>query len=70
MYGCTLAISRCVKTSNIQSKFITYIDVPLFKAVTSSTALLVVNRNFSEMLQITKVFVLVCLRIFLFLSTL
>ena len=70
MYGFTLAISRCVKTSNIQSKFITYIDVPLFKAVTSSTALLVVNRNFSEMLQITKVFVLVCLRIFLFLSTL
>ena len=35
MYGFTLAISCCVKTSNIPSKFVKYIDVPLFKAVTS-----------------------------------
>ena len=34
MYGFTLAISCCVKTSNIPSKFVKYIDVPLFKAVT------------------------------------
>ena len=33
MYGFTLAISCCVKTSNIPSKFVKYIDVPLFKAV-------------------------------------
>ena len=34
MYGFTLAISCSVKTSNIPSKFVKYIDVPLFKAVT------------------------------------
>ena len=34
VYGFTLAISCCVKTSNIPSKFVKYIDVPLFKAVT------------------------------------
>ena len=34
MYGFTLAISCCVKISNIPSKFVKYIDVPLFKAVT------------------------------------
>ena len=33
MYGFTLAISCCVKTSNILSIFVKYIDVPLFKAV-------------------------------------
>ena len=35
MYDFTLAISCPVKTSNIPSKFIKYIDVPLFKAVTA-----------------------------------
>ena len=34
MYGFTLEISCCVKTSNIPSKLVKYIDVPLFKAVT------------------------------------
>ena len=34
MCGFTLAISCCVKISNIPSKFVKYIDVPLFKAVT------------------------------------
>ena len=34
MYGFTLAISCSVKTSNIPSKFVKYIDDPLFKAVT------------------------------------
>ena len=34
MYGFTLAISCCVKISNIPSKFVKYIDGPLFKAVT------------------------------------
>ena len=34
MYGFILAISCCVKTSNIPSKFVKYIDVPLSKAVT------------------------------------
>ena len=33
MYGFTLAISCCVKTSNIPGKFAKYIDVPLFKAL-------------------------------------
>ena len=34
MYGFTLAISCSVKTSNIPKRFVKYIDVPLFKAVT------------------------------------
>ena len=34
MYGFTLAIARCIKTLNIPSKILKYIDVPLFKAVT------------------------------------
>ena len=34
MYGFPLAISCCVKISNIPSKSVKYIDVPLFKAVT------------------------------------
>ena len=34
MYGFTLAISCCVKASNIPSKFVKYIDSPLFIAVT------------------------------------
>ena len=34
MSGFTLAISCCVKTSNIPCKFIKYINVPLFKDVT------------------------------------
>ena len=34
MYGFTLAISCCIKTSNIPSKIFKYIDVPLLKAVT------------------------------------
>ena len=34
MYGFPLAISCCLKISNIPSKFVKYIDVPLFKAVT------------------------------------
>ena len=34
MYGSTLAISCSVKTSNIPIKFVKYIDVPQFKAVT------------------------------------
>ena len=34
MYGFPLVISCCVKISNIQGKFVKYIDVPLFKAVT------------------------------------
>ena len=34
MYGFPLAISCCVKISNIPTKFVKYIDVPLFKAVT------------------------------------
>ena len=38
MYGFTLAISCCVKTSNIPSKFDKYIDVPLFKAVSRSSS--------------------------------
>ena len=33
MYGFPLAISCCVKISNIPSKFVKYIDVPLFKAM-------------------------------------
>ena len=33
MYGFPLAMSCCVKISNIPSKFVKYIDVPLFKAV-------------------------------------
>ena len=33
MYGFTLAVSCCVKTSNIPGKFVKYIDLPLFKAV-------------------------------------
>ena len=33
MYGFTLAISGFVKTSNISSKFVKYIDVPLFEAL-------------------------------------
>ena len=34
MYGFTISIYCCVKTSSIPSKFVKYIDVPLFKAVT------------------------------------
>ena len=34
MSGFTLAISCCVKTSNIPCKFVKYIDFALFKAVT------------------------------------
>ena len=34
MYGFPLAMFCCVKISNIPSKFVKYIDVPLFKAVT------------------------------------
>ena len=40
MYGFTLAISCSVKTSNIPSKFVKYIDVPLFKAVTEFMAVI------------------------------
>ena len=34
MYGFPLSISYCVEVSNIPNKFVKYIDVPLFKAVT------------------------------------
>ena len=34
MYGFPLAISCRVKISNIPSKYVKYIDVPLFKAAT------------------------------------
>ena len=34
MYSFPLAISCCVKISNVPNKFFKYIDVPLFKAAT------------------------------------
>ena len=39
MYGFTLAIFCFVKPSNIPSKFIEYIDVLLFKAVTYTSSI-------------------------------
>ena len=38
MYIFTLVISSCVKTREIPSKLVKYIDVPLFKAVTNTTS--------------------------------
>ena len=46
MYGFPLAISCCVKISNIPSKFVKYIDVPLFKAVTLIRQAFLVKRFF------------------------
>ena len=43
MYGFPLAISCCVKISNIISKFVRYIDVPLFKAVTLCYYILILS---------------------------
>ena len=48
MHGFTLAISCCVKTSDITSKFVKQIDVLLFKAVTGK--LLTIALFFSYMM--------------------
>ena len=44
VYGFTLAISCCVKTSNIPSKLVKYTDVPLFKAVALAVYGAAINR--------------------------
>ena len=52
MYGFTLAISCSVKTSNIPSKFVKYINLSLFEAVTSAVygaAINWVNMSSEEM---------------------
>ena len=58
MYGFTLTIS-CVKTSNILSKFVKYIDVTLFKAVIDTMTnpydiLNTFNNYFTSIAETTK----------------